>query len=105
PIPTAPTSGPASGSTAATIPSRSASCDSSGVGSSCRSCSAPSASTDPVAIFVPPRSTPMTRWGATGRGYHTAPDGGRREALPALQGRPREGEGADCAASGADEPD
>ena len=92
----------ASGSIAAAIPSRSASCDSSiGVGTSCRSCSVPSASTDPVAIFVPPRSTPMTRWGATGRGYHTRPDGGRREALPALQGRPHEGEGADRAASGA----
>ena len=43
----------------------------------------------------------MTRWAPTGRGYHNPPHGGRREALPALQGRPHEGQGADCAASGA----
>ncbi len=30
----------------------------------------------------------------TGRGYHTPPDGGRREALPRLQGRPDQGKGA-----------
>ena len=104
PKPIAPTLSSASGSIAPTMPSSSASCDSVGVGTSCRSCTVPSASIDPVAIFVPPRSTPMTRWAPTGGGYHNAPNGGRREALPALQGRPHEGEGADSAASGARRP-
>ena len=101
PNPIAATRSSASGSIASAIASSSASCESVGVGTSCCSCSVPSASIDPVAIFVPPRSTPMTRWAPTGRGYHTAPDGGRREALPALQGRPHEREGADGPASGA----
>ena len=47
---------------------------------------------------MPPRSTPIEpRFGDAirrGRGYHTRPDGGRREALPGLQGRQGEGEGA-----------
>ena len=49
---------------------------------------------------MPPRSTPMTRWALTGRGYHTRPDGGRRKALPGLQGRQGQGEGADRAPPG-----
>ena len=101
PNPIAATRSSASGSIASTIASSSASWESVGVGTSCCSCSVPSASIEPVAIFVPPRSTPMTRWVPTGRGYHTAPDGGRREALPALQGRPHTREGADGAAAGA----
>ena len=41
-----------------------------GVGTSCRSSSDPSRRSTPARIFVPPRSTPMTRWALTGRGYH-----------------------------------
>ena len=51
----------------------------------------PSASIAPARIFVPPRSTPMTRLASTGRGYHTPPDGRRRKALPGLQGRQDKG--------------
>ena len=54
----------------------------------------PSRSSTPARIFVPPRSTPMTRWALTGRGYHNRPDGRGREAVQALQGRAHEGEGA-----------
>src|SRR5580765_5551322 len=49
----------------------------------------------PARILVPPTSTPMTRFALTGGGYHTPPDGGRREAVPALSRRPRQGEGPD----------
>src|SRR5688500_10803153 len=95
PSPRAATPAPASGSIAATIPSTSSACEPVGVGTSRRSSTRPSPSIEPARIFVPPRSTPMTMGALTSRGYHTRPDGGRREALPGLQGRQGQGEGAD----------
>src|SRR5919202_875217 len=87
PNPIAATSSSSTSSTAPARPWRSLSCDSSGVGTSRRRSTVPSRSTMPARIFVPPRSTPITRWGATGRGYDTPPDGARREALPRLSRR------------------
>src|ERR671932_663993 len=84
PKPIAATSSSSTSSTAPARPRRSSSCESSGVGTSRRRSTVPSRSTMPARIFVPPRSTPITRWGATGRGYDTPPDGARREALPRL---------------------
>ena len=53
-------------------------------------------------IFVPPRSTPITRLRVHARrGYHNPPHGRRREALPRLPRRTREGQGARAAAAGA----
>src|SRR2546423_4420171 len=88
PNPIAATPSASTSSTALARPPRSSSCDSRGVGSSRRRSTVPSRSTTPARIFVPPRSTPITCWGATGRGYDTPPDGARREALPRLPRRP-----------------
>ena len=52
-----------------------------------RSARDPRRSTRPERILVPPRSTPMTR--PSPRGYHSAPDGYWREALPRLPRRAR----------------
>src|SRR5690349_19050216 len=58
-----------SSSTAPSSPARSASCDSVGVEVSRRCSTVPSRWTMPVRIFVPPRSTPMTRGSAKSAGY------------------------------------
>src|SRR5919202_1202081 len=63
PNPIAATSSSSTSSTAPARPWRSSSCDSSGVGTSRRRSTVPSRSTMPARIFVPPRSTPITRWG------------------------------------------
>src|SRR4051794_31581584 len=43
----------------------------------------PFAATRAARVFVPPRSTPMTRFPATAGGYDTSPSGPRgREAIP-----------------------
>ena len=100
PKPSAANGGPRAVRPPRAIPSRSSSCEPVGVGTSHRSSIVPSRSSRAARIFVPPRSTPMTRWELTGRGYHTRPDGGRREALPGLQGRPGQRKGSAHAPSG-----
>ena len=57
-----------------------------------RASTLPSRSTRPERIFVPPTSTPITRGALTAAGYHSAPDARRRQALPAIPRRPREGQ-------------
>ncbi len=52
----------------------------------------PSRSTTPERIFVPPTSTPITRGAPTAAGYHSAPNGRGRQALPALSRWPRQGQ-------------
>src|SRR5437588_7480696 len=88
PKPIAATSSSRSSATALSRPPSSSSCESVGVGDSRRRSTDPSRSTTPARIFVPPRSTPITRLGATGRGYDTPPDGARREAVPRVPRRP-----------------
>src|SRR4051812_26759276 len=61
PKPTAAISGESNSRTAASSPSSSASCDDVGVSRWTVPCTSPLASTTPARIFVPPRSTPMTR--------------------------------------------
>src|SRR5262249_2577788 len=51
----------------------------------------PERSTTPARIFVPPRSTPMTRSADT-RGYHNAPNARPAEALSPVSGRPGQGQ-------------
>src|SRR5439155_2772136 len=75
--------------------STSAACDEVGVGTSSVRSTPPDASTIPARIFVPPRSTPITRLSLNPARYPTSPDGAGREALPRLQGRTRQGQGAD----------
>src|SRR5438270_9579930 len=87
PQPIAATSSSRSSATALARPRSSSSRDWCGVARSRRRSTVPSRSTTPARIFVPPRSTPITRWGATGRGYDTPPDGARREAVPRLPRR------------------
>ena len=67
PNPRPPTSSVRTASTAAASPSTSSSWEPVGVGTSCRSWTCPSRSSSPARIFVPPRSTPMTRCESTGR--------------------------------------
>ena len=52
----------------------------------------PSRSTTPERIFVPPTSTPITRGAPTAAGYHSAPNGRGRQALPAVSRWPRQGQ-------------
>ena len=59
----------------------------------------PSRSTTPARIFVPPTSIPMVRWGAMTGGYHNAPHGPRREAVPRLSRGSPGAEATDAVAS------
>src|SRR2546428_251695 len=94
PVP-APTQGVRSSSTTSTSASTSAACDEIGVATSSVRSPPPDASTTPARIFVPPRSTPITRLSLNPARYPTSPDAAGREALPRLQGRTRQGQGAD----------
>src|SRR5437763_4862575 len=95
PKPTAPTSSPRSSATATSSSRRTESCESCGVARSCRRSTRPSRATTPARIFVPPRSTPIACVALMPSGYRNPPNGRlRREAVPRLQGRPRERQGA-----------
>src|SRR5947207_6918660 len=69
PKPSATTRSSISSWTSPSSPSRSASCEAVGVGVSRRCSTVPSRPTIPVRIFVPPRSTPMTRESSNRAGY------------------------------------
>src|SRR5436305_7616504 len=71
PNPIAAMSSPSSSWTDASRPASSSSGDVTGVGCSRRRSTRPSRSTIPARIFVPPRSTPMTRCPSKPRGYPT----------------------------------
>src|SRR5215217_3661138 len=98
PKPSAPTSSSMSDSTRSSTPSRSASSDVFVVGTSRRRTIVPSRFITPPKSFVPPASTPMTSGSDTTAGYHTAPDGGRRKALPPVSRRARPRRGPDARA-------
>src|SRR5262249_38251757 len=80
--------------TSASRVSTSASCELVGVGRSTVPWMWPPSSTTPARIFVPPRSTPITCLPAMPPGTLLRRDGGGRQALPRLQGRTHQGEGA-----------
>src|SRR5438552_1633040 len=94
PKPAAAISGVRSSSTTSTRASTSAACDDVGVATSSVRPTSPDGSTIPARILVPPRSTPITCVLSNSAGYPTSPDGAGREALPRLQGRTRQGQGA-----------
>src|SRR4051812_23332883 len=71
PKPIAATASSRSSSTAPSRPASRSSCDVTGVACSRRRSTCPSRSTTPARIFVPPRSTPMTRCPSKPRGYPT----------------------------------
>src|SRR5262245_53177975 len=77
--------------TVSTSASRSASWEDVGVGRSWSSPRTPVSSRIPARIFVPPRSTPITRLPLTG-GYPTLPNGAEGQALSRLPRWSRQGE-------------